>query len=182
VVSKHSRTALVGILAGLFGIAAASELAVGNAAPGFALNDQHGKEHRLVDYRGNWVVVYFYPKDDTPGCTTEACAFRDDIAALRTMGVTVLGISLDDEKSHKRFADKHGLPFPLLADTRGETAKAYGALWGFGPLRFAKRQTFVIDPAGNIAKIYRNVDPEGHSDRVIGDLQALGARRANGPS
>lgn len=174
-VPKHSRSALVALLAGLFGIASASELAVGNPAPSFVLNDQQGQAHRLTDHRGRWVVLYFYPKDDTPGCTAQACGFRDDIAALRAMGVSVIGISLDDEASHKRFAAKYALPFPLLADVRGETAKAYGALWGLGPLRFAKRQTFLIDPAGNIAKIYRRVDPKGHSDRVIADLRALGA-------
>ena len=158
----------------LFG-ARAEGLQAGMAAPGFNLTDQYGKPHTLEDYRGRWLVLYFYPKDDTPGCTTEACAFRDDVRRLRQMHVALLGISLDSVDSHRRFAEKYGLPFPLLADAHGETAKAYGALWSLGPLRFARRQTFIIDPQGRVAHIYRSVKPENHSDEVIRDLAALGA-------
>jgi peroxiredoxin Q/BCP len=164
---------LTPVLPMLFSAAHAADLSAGDPAPGFALVDQDGETRRLADYRGRWVVLYFYPKDDTPGCTSEACAFRDDILELRAMDVAVLGVSLDDAHSHARFAEKHGLPFPLLADTRGETARAYGSLWGVGPIKLAKRHTFVVDPEGRIAKVYRKVDPKTHSARVIGDLKAL---------
>jgi peroxiredoxin Q/BCP len=151
----------------------AGELAVGGAAPKFALLDQESKTHALAEYRGRWVVLYFYPKDDTPGCTTEACNFRDDLPALRALNVQILGISLDDTKSHARFAEKYRLPFPLLADTEGNVARAYGALWSIGPLRIAKRCTFVIDPEGRVARIYRNVKPASHSRELQQDLKAL---------
>jgi peroxiredoxin Q/BCP len=153
--------------------AQAGELQAGSAAPSFELSDQYGKDHDLAQYRGRWVVVYFYPKNDTPGCTTEACAFRDDILVLRDLGVQLFGVSLDDSESHARFAEKHGLPFPLLSDADGQVARAYGALFALGPLRFAKRHSFIIDPQGRIAKVYRKVDPERHSDQIIADLRAL---------
>ena len=129
--------------------------------------------HALEDYRGRWIVLYFYPKDDTPGCTTEACNFRDDISALTALGVQVLGVSTDDRASHARFAEKFHLPFPLLADTDGSTARAYGALLGFGPLKFAKRHSFIVGPDGRIAKIYRDVQPATHSREIRDDLKAL---------
>jgi peroxiredoxin Q/BCP len=153
--------------------AQADELAPGDPAPKFALLDQESKSHALAAYRGRWVVLYFYPKDDTPGCTTEACNFRDDLPALRALHVQILGISVDDSKSHARFAEKYQLPFPLLADTDGDVARAYGALWSIGPLRIAKRYTFVIDPEGRIAKIYRNVKPAAHSRELQQDLKEL---------
>ncbi len=156
----------------------AGGLKVGDPAPEFTLPDQDGEQRSLSDYRGGWLVLYFYPKDDTPGCTTEACRFRDDIYALRGLGVSVLGISLDDAKSHKAFAQKYHLPFPLLSDHKGRVARKYGSLFRLGPLRFARRHTFIIDPQGRIAKIYRDVKPKGHSDQVIADLQALGVRGA----
>lgn len=158
----------------LFG-ARADGLSVGAPAPEFRLTDQYGKPQALADYRGRWVVLYFYPKDDTPGCTTEACAFRDDIRQLQQMHVALLGISLDSVASHHKFAEKYGLPFPLLADADGEVAKAYGALWSLGPLRFARRHSFIIDPQGRVAHIYRSVNAGEHSDEVIRDLTALGA-------
>jgi len=151
----------------------ADELAAGDAAPKFTLKDQESRTHTLADYRGHWVVLYFYPKDDTPGCTTEACNFRDDLPALRALNVQILGISLDDTRSHARFAEKYRLPFPLLADTEGDVARAYGALWSIGPLRLAKRYTFVINPEGRIAKIYHNVKPASHSRELQQDLKAL---------
>lgn len=161
----------------MFGLsgARAAELAVGAAAPDFRLTDQSGKAHSLADYRGRWVVLYFYPKDDTPGCTTEACAFRDDVRQLKQMQVSLLGISLDSVDSHRKFADKYGLPFPLLADTDGSAARDYGALFSLGPLRYARRHSFIVDPQGRIARIYRSVSPGGHSDEVIRDLTGLGA-------
>ena len=151
----------------------AAELKPGDNAPGFELLDQHSESHNLSHYRGQWLVLYFYPKDDTPGCTTEACEFRDDVFKLKRMGVALLGVSTDDVKSHKEFAEKYHLPFSLLSDGRGEVARQYGALTSLGPLKFAKRHTFVIDPDSLIAKIYRNVQPRTHSDQVITDLEAL---------
>ena len=177
------RRALFGALAALgLPAAYAAELAAGSAAPAFTLKDQESKIHALADYRGHWVVLYFYPKDDTPGCTTEACNFRDDLPALRALNVQILGVSVDDSRSHARFAEKFHLPFPLLADTDGTVASAYGSLWSIGPLRIAKRHTFLIDPDGRIAKIYRTVKPSAHSHELQQDLKELqkgssGARR-----
>ncbi|HJX17040.1 MAG TPA: peroxiredoxin [Acidiferrobacterales bacterium] len=159
-------------LIGLQGVQA-DELAAGSAAPKFTLLDQEAKTHTLANYRGRWVVLYFYPKDDTPGCTTEACNFRDNLPALRALNVQILGISMDDTKSHARFAEKYRLPFPLLADTEGGVARAYGALWSIGPMRIAKRHTFVIDPEGRIANIYRNVRPASHSRELQQDIKEL---------
>ena len=153
----------------------AAGLETGQNAPEFVLPDQSGTEHRLSDYRDYWVVLYFYPKDDTPGCTKEACNFRDDIMELREMNVQLFGVSLDDWQSHQKFSEKYKLPFHLLSDADGEVTKEYGALFHLGPLRYAKRQTFVIDPQGKIAKIYKKVKPAIHSDEVIADLKALRA-------
>jgi peroxiredoxin Q/BCP len=151
----------------------AAALKVGDPAPGFSLLDQNSKQQSLDDYRGQWLVLYFYPKDDTPGCTTEACEFRDDYYVLREMDVTVLGVSLDDVESHQEFAEKYHLPFPLLSDADASVAIAYGSLSKFGPIKFAKRHTFIIDPKGQIAKIYREVKPKEHSDQIISDLKTL---------
>jgi len=156
----------------------AADLNSGDLAPAFELVDQDSKVHRLGEYQGQWLVLYFYPKDDTPGCTTEACEFRDDIYALRSMGVTVLGVSMDDVKSHKEFAEKYHLPFPLLSDADGHVAREYGSFSSFGPLKFAKRHTFIINPEGRVAKVYRNVYPKGHSDQVIADIKSLAALTA----
>jgi peroxiredoxin Q/BCP len=153
----------------------AGELKPGDSAPSFELLDQYSKVHSLSDYRGQWLVVYFYPRDDTPGCTTEACEFRDDVVILKRMGVALLGVSTDDVESHQEFAGKYHLPFALLSDARGEVARRYGALMSLGPLKFAKRHTFIIDPDGRIAKIYRKVRPSEHSERVIADLERLRA-------
>ena len=178
---KRASTGLLALL-GLHSVQA-DELAAGSLAPKFTLLDQASKTHTLADYRGRWVVLYFYPKDDTPGCTTEACNFRDDLPAMRALNVQILGISIDDTKSHARFAEKYSLPFPLLADTEGDVARAYGSLWSIGPMRIAKRYTFVIDPDGRIARIYRNVKPASHSRELQHDLKELqkapaGARKS----
>jgi peroxiredoxin Q/BCP len=146
---------------------------IGEPAPTFSLPDQHGTLHALDDYRGQWVVLYFYPKADTPGCTREACAFRDDLHKLKKLGAQVLGVSVDDSDSHAKFAEKYHLPFPLLADAGGNTAAAYGALTNLGLFRIAKRHTFLIDPAGNVAKIYTKVDTSRHSQEIIDDLTRL---------
>jgi peroxiredoxin Q/BCP len=152
---------------------AAADVAVGDPAPDFRLVDQYGKPHSPGDYAGQWLVLYFYPKNDTPGCTTEACNFRDDIFRLRELGAVVLGVSLDSAESHAQFAEKHGLPFSLLSDAEGDVARSYGSLASMGPLQFAKRHTFIIDPQGRLAKIYRDVDPARHSAEVIEDLRLL---------
>ncbi len=151
----------------------AADIAIGAPAPAFALKDQDGKVHRSEDYRGRWVVLYFYPKDDTPGCTTEACQFRDDLPRLRELGVQILGVSVDNTESHGKFAAKFQLPFPLLADEDGNVAKSYGALQSLWFIKFAKRHTFIIAPDGTIAQIYRDVKPESHSRQIMDDIKAL---------
>jgi peroxiredoxin Q/BCP len=146
-------------------------------APAIKLGDQAGKTHQLSDYKGKWVVLYFYPKDQTPGCTTQACEFRDNIFDFKKAGAQILGVSVDDEASHKEFAEKHGLPFPLLADSTQVTAKRYGVLSKFGPMTIASRDTFLIDPSGKIAKHY-DVTPDklaGHSKEVLADIAAFKA-------
>ncbi|NIV18791.1 MAG: redoxin domain-containing protein [Woeseiaceae bacterium] len=153
--------------------ASAEQFRTGDPAPDFELMDQSGQLHSIEDYRGKWVALYFYPKDDTPGCTTEACEFRDNIFAFKNLDCQILGVSLDDVDSHKDFAEKYSLPFPLLADTSGATADAYGVKSKFMGMTVAKRQTFLIDPQGNIAKHYEKVDPKTHSKQVLADLEVL---------
>jgi len=157
-----------------FGIAN-DQLVVGSAAPEFELADQTGQLHSLEDYRNQWVVLYFYPKDETPGCTTEACEFRDNIFAYRDLNAQILGVSLDDVESHRAFAENHRLPFPLLADTEGMTSMAYGVKTRMFGMTVAKRQTFIIGPDGAIAKHYDTVKPAEHSKQVLADLKELGA-------
>ena len=156
-------------------VCAAEALTIGAPAPDFELSDQTGQLHSLEDYRDQWVVLYFYPKDETPGCTTEACEFRDNIFEFRKINVQILGVSFDDVESHRKFAEHHDLPFPLLADTEGNAAEAYGVKTKMFGMTVAKRQTFLIDPAGNLAKHYDKVKPETHSAEVLADLKALGA-------
>jgi peroxiredoxin Q/BCP len=144
---------------------------VGEAAPDFSLPDQNGETHKLSDFRGKWLVLYFYVKDDTPGCTEQACKFRDDIHQLGELGAQVVGVSVDNTASHADFAKKYSLPFPLLADSKGETAARYDSLRGDGSL--AKRNTFVIDPQGRIARIYLSASTSRNSAEVIGDLKKL---------
>ena len=158
------------------GVALASEQPiVGEPAPEFELSDQDGQLHSLEDYRDQWVVLYFYPKDETPGCTTEACEFRDNIFAFKKISTQILGVSLDDAESHKKFAENHGLPFPLLADVDGRASDAYGVRTKKLGFEYAKRQTFVVDPDGNLAGHYEKVDPKTHSQQLLIDLKALGA-------
>ncbi len=146
---------------------------VGQAAPNFKLEDQNGKWHTPADHHGRWLVLYFYPKDFTPGCTTEVCTFRDDVAKLRQAGADVVGVSLDDVKSHAEFAAKYKVPFPLLSDADSSTAQAYGVLTSRAGMHYAKR--FLIDPNGKIAKVYQDVDPEKNSAQVLADLATLKA-------
>ena len=144
---------------------------VGEPAPAFELQDQYGEVHALEDFRGKWVAVYFYPKDDTPGCTTEACNFRDNIYAFRAIGAEVVGISVDDVESHRQFSDKYKLPFTILADPSGDTARAYGVLTDFKLMKLAKRQSFLVNPDGIVVKHYEDVDPDTHTDEVLADLR-----------
>jgi peroxiredoxin Q/BCP len=157
---------------------AAATPAVGQPAPAFKLQDQAGKWQSLADYKGKWVALYFYPKDDTPGCTTQACSFRDNVFAFNKEGAVILGISVDDVASHKAFAEKHGLPFTILADSDKAVSKRYGVLKTYmGVMEMARRDTFIIDPQGRIAKHYESVNPEGHSAVVLADIKALKAAK-----
>lgn len=146
-------------------------------APQFSLQDQTGNIHNLEAYRGKWVVVYFYPKDDTPGCTVEACNFRDNMSSLIAENTIVFGISKDSTKSHSKFIAKYNLNFALLSDETLETIKAYGA-WGPKKM-FGKeydgiiRKTFIINPEGEIVKEYSEVTPENHATEVLVDIKKL---------
>ncbi|MFK2900101.1 peroxiredoxin [Dyella jejuensis] len=146
---------------------------VGQVAPAFRLQDQNGHWRAPGDYHGHWLVLYFYPKDFTPGCTAEVCTFRDSINKLRQAGADVVGVSLDDVKSHAEFAAKYHVPFPLLSDANQQVAIRYGVLTSAIGFHFAKRTTFLIDPSGKIVKIYRDVDPKENSAQVLSDLNAL---------
>jgi len=142
------------------------KLQVGNNAPSFTALDQDNGTHTLGDYKGKWVLLYFYPKDDTPGCTTEACKFRDAYVAMKQM-VVILGVSSDSVESHKQFAEKYHIPFPLLSDPQKSIITAYGADGAI----FTKRTSFLIDPDGVIKKIYEHVNPEIHTKEVIDDVR-----------
>lgn len=152
-------------------------LETGIQAPEFSLPDERGEIHNLSQYIGRWVVLYFYPKDDTPGCTTEACGFRDMNDAYREQGIVVLGISKDTPAAHGTFVEKYKLPFTLLSDTEKKIIKQYEA-WGMKK-RFGKeyegilRTTYVIDPEGIIKKVYEQVKPEDHAEQIITDIQTL---------
>lgn len=150
---------------------------LGSKAPGFSLPDQDGKTHALEDYVGKWVLLYFYPKDDTPGCTIEACTIRDQFKDFKKIGAEVIGISTDSVKSHKKFALAYELPFTLLADENKEMVGEYGV---FGEKKFmgrtymgTKRMSFLIDPEGKVAKVYEKVKPLEHAAEVIADLKEL---------
>jgi peroxiredoxin Q/BCP len=143
-------------------------------APDFTLPNELGERVSLKDYAGTWVILYFYPKDDTPGCTTEACSLRDARDELAEMGAEVIGISKDDASSHDKFKAKHQLNFTLLTDANGSVLESYGA-WGkkmYGQEGIL-RKTFIINPSGTIVKVYGRVTPQGHGDQVIANLKAL---------
>ena len=149
----------------------------GIPAPNFSLPDETGTIHNLTDYRGRVVVLYFYPKDDTPGCTTEACNFRDDYSAYAKTDVVILGVSPDTSKSHARFKEKYALPFPLLADEDHAVCSLYGA---WGPKKMMGREyegvlrtTFLIDRSGTIARVFENVKPADHSAEVLAAIESL---------
>jgi peroxiredoxin Q/BCP len=145
----------------------------GQLAPDFKLPDQHNQVHTLTDFRGKWLALYFYPKDDTPGCTRQACAFRDDFDRLKALGAEIIGISVDTVQSHTGFASKFNLPFPLLADATCETAARYQSLINLGIVKFARRNTFLIDPAGKIVKVYVSASTRHNSSEVVSDLEQL---------
>ncbi|MCS7067377.1 MAG: thioredoxin-dependent thiol peroxidase [Meiothermus sp.] len=150
---------------------------VGDPAPNFSLPDQEGNTHTLSNYRGRWVVLYFYPKDDTPGCTKEACNFRDEKGRLEELGAVVFGVSADPVESHRKFHGKYGLNFPLLSDPDQKTIRAYGA-WGLKRFMGKEyegvlRQTFLIDPEGRVAKIWETVRPDEHALEVADALVEL---------
>ena len=159
------------------GTSAEQNVQAGQPAPDFALQDEEGKAVRLSDFRGKRVVLFMYPRDNTPGCTAEACDFRDNMERIRQCGAVVLGLSTDNADSHQKFKKKHNLPFPLLVDDDAETAKAYGAwvqknmfgrkFWGI------ERSTFIIDEQGELVRIFRKVRVKGHVDEVIDVLNAL---------
>ena len=153
--------------------ASLAKIKVGSKAPNFNLSDQNSIQHQLSDYEGSWVILYFYPKDETPGCTTQACDFRDAVKRIIASKSNVFGVSLDSVESHKRFADKNNLPFSLLSDESGEVSEAYDSLNNFMSFKSAKRNTFIIDPDGKVAKIYLSVKPSTHSQMVLNDLNQL---------
>lgn len=153
------------------------KLKVSQKAPDFKLPDQDGKVHKLADHKGEWVLVYFYPKDDTPGCTKEACMIRDNFPEFKKLHVQVFGVSADSAAKHAKFAEKYKLPFTLLADEEKEMIKKYG-VWA--KKKFMGREymgilrtSFLIDPTGKIAKIYENVQPPVHAEEVLQDISVL---------
>ena len=149
----------------------------GDKAPAFTLLDQKGAPHKLSDYKGTWTLVYFYPKDDTPGCTKEACMIRDNFPSFKKLGITVLGVSVDSVKSHAKFAEKYELPFTLLADVDKKVVTEYG-VWAekkfMGRTYMGvKRMSFLVDPKGVLAKVYEVVRPAEHAEEVLADIKEL---------
>ena len=152
---------------------------IGSKAPDFNLPNAKGELVSLASLSGGWIVLYFYPRDDSPICTKQACSFRDDMHKLEKLGAKVVGISIDDAKSHAEFAKKYSLPFPLLSDKDGEIASQYGALTNLGVFKMAKRYTFLIDANGVLRKTYLSVDTSKHSQQIIDDLMALTETKAS---
>ena len=150
--------------------------AAGSMAPDFSLTSQDGSQVSLQDYRGKWVVLYFYPKDFTSGCTVEAHNFQRDLAEYARRNAVILGVSVDSADSHKKFCAKEGLNFKLLADTSHQVSKQYGSVMNFGIAAVAARHTFLIDPQGKIAREYTSVNPAKHSGEVLAAIDELSAR------
>ncbi len=156
------------------------KLTIGDKAPEFNLPDQKGSLHSLKDQKGKWTLLYFYPKDDTPGCTIEACTIRDNYPAFKKLGITVFGMSADPVKKHEKFSEKYDLPFTLLSDEEKETLEAYG-VWGKKKFMGREymgisRESFLIDPKGKIVKIYEKVKPAQHAEETLEDLKTLQAK------
>jgi len=148
----------------------------GSVAPGFTLISQESASVSLKDYLGSWVVLYFYPKDQTPGCTREAHNFQIDQPKYAERRAVVLGVSVDSMNSHKKFCTREGLNFRLLADTTGKVSRDYGSLTNLGVVKFAARHTFLIDPTGKVAQVFTSVDPVRHSDEVLAAIDRLQRR------
>jgi peroxiredoxin Q/BCP len=159
-------------LAGL-ALAFSSPPEVGTPAPGFTLKSNEGKTVSLKDYKGKWVVLYFYPKDFTSGCTIEAHNFQRDIAKYEAAKAVILGVSVDTADSHKDFCTKEGLSFKLLADTEKTVSEAYGSVMEYNGNKLSARNTFIVDPKGNIAKVFMSVKPPAHSEEVLAALSEL---------
>jgi len=145
----------------------------GDTAPDFTLPDQNGRIRALGEFRGKWLVLYFYPRDDTPGCTEQAMRFRNTMRDFEKLGAAVCGVSVDDSESHAAFARKHNLPFALLADRNGEVAARYGSLRNFGVFKFARRNTFLIDPDGKVSTVYVGVNAAKNAQDVSDTLRNL---------
>ncbi len=145
----------------------------GTAAPSFKLMTNEGNQASLSDFNGKWVVLYFYPKDFTSGCTLEAHNFQRDLAKYKAMGAVILGVSVDTAESHKSFCAKEGLNFKLLADTDAKVSEQYGSIMEYNGMKLSARNTFIIDPKGKIAKVFVKVSPAGHSDEVLAALAEL---------
>jgi len=172
------RTAIAALLVVSFGVMASMVFAasvppVGSQAPDFTLTSQEGTPVTLKGYRGKWVVLYFYPKDFSSGCTIEAHNFQRDQPQYQEKGVVVLGVSVDNVDSHKQFCTKEGLNFKLLADTDHKVSSAYGSLTNLGLVKFASRHTFIINPDGKIVKVFTEVSPNQHSAEVLSELATL---------
>lgn len=150
----------------------------GELAPDFSLADQAGSRHALGEFRGKRLVLYFYPRDDTPGCAEQAMRYRNAMREIEGLGAAVCGVSVDDSDSHAAFALKYKLPFPLLADTKGEVARRYGSLRDFGFIRVAKRNTFLVDAEGRIEKVYLGVNAARNTQDVIEDLKQVASAPA----
>jgi peroxiredoxin Q/BCP len=150
-----------------------ADIAIGQQAPAFSLTDQSGKQRSSGEFRGKWLVLYFYPKAGTPGCTEEACSFRDDIVVLRALGAEVVGVSTDSVDAIQAFGKQHDLPFTLLADVDGKVAGDYDALVNLKVAKFAKRYTYLVDPAGKVVKFYKDVDTKTYAKTIAADLRAL---------
>jgi peroxiredoxin Q/BCP len=164
--------ALIGIL-GMALRAGDKTPAVGSAAPDFTLNSQDGKSISLHDYKGKWVVLYFYPKDMTSGCTIEAHNFQRDLAKYDAKNAVILGVSVQDEKSHQEFCAKESLTFKLLADTKKEVSEKYDSVMNLGVMKLSSRHTFLIDPNGVVRKVWTSVDVKTHSDDVLAAIDQL---------
>ncbi|HEU4932017.1 MAG TPA: peroxiredoxin [Pyrinomonadaceae bacterium] len=155
-------------------VSAVNELpAVGAAAPGFNLTSNEGKQVSLGDYKGKWVVLYFYPKDFTQGCTIEARNFQRDLAKYQAANAVILGVSVDNAESHKEFCAKEGLNFKLLADTDAKVSEQYGSVMEYNGAKLSARNTFIIDPQGKVVKVYEKVKVAAHSEEVLAALATL---------
>jgi len=155
--------ALAGLITAMPFVSAGNRPQKGDQAPDFSLKDSEGISHSVSQFKGSWIVLYFYPKDDTPGCTKEACNLRDNYSSLKDKGIVILGVSYDSSEKHRKFREKYDLPFPLLADVDRKVA----GLYGVKGMLFAKRVTFLIDQSGVIAHVFDSVDVSGHAKQIL---------------